>query len=196
MSETVKKEISKEETKMCELAFFASIISGYLMAKQIKLGEEGIVQHYDIVATIAQKCLDRFPIDFDWETHYSKGADCIDVEVEKFADEYIKSEKLFINTTYWRDPQGNFNYRDKIHLIVNVDEKSDGVETGGVQLITVDATKDIKEQVMAFIKNYWNDEDVELKEDGWFVSWINRYHKLNSYKKIDNEDYAVMMKYL
>ena len=84
------------EAKEKELALRVAIIATYFGFERIKLGNEGIMMHYDICVQIAEKSLKFFPMDFDWEAHYEKNGDDFDVEIENFAKQIQKlSQSIF-----------------------------------------------------------------------------------------------------
>ena len=89
-----------EEEKR-EIALRAAIIATHFMYKKMKLGNEGLLLHYDICVDIAIKSLEPFPIGFDWEAFRDeKNGDDFDVEIENFAEKEAK-EKYHINRTYF-----------------------------------------------------------------------------------------------
>eukprot|EP01029_Cantina_marsupialis_P030382 TRINITY_DN8214_c0_g2_i1.p1 TRINITY_DN8214_c0_g2~~TRINITY_DN8214_c0_g2_i1.p1 ORF type:complete len:209 (+),score=28.05 TRINITY_DN8214_c0_g2_i1:74-700(+) len=195
MSKKNQSDVKDTKANIKEIAFFASIISGSFMHQNIKLGEEGIVQHYDIVALIAEKALEKYPADFDWDQHYANNGDCIDLEIENFADQYIKNNDLFINTEYWRDANGKSLNSTSVYVLLDIEELVDGSESTNNILIKVDSTKSLDEQLTAHVRNYWNDEDV-FEEDEWFVSWGNKKHKLSKHQIVESSDVPILKKYI
>lgn len=56
------------------------------------LGGEGWCTHHNEVAKLAIHSFDRFPVDFDWDTHVSSGGDCWDVEMYAIARKALNKE--------------------------------------------------------------------------------------------------------
>ena len=70
------------------------------MQKKIKIGNEGLMLHYDICVDIAEKTFEPFPMDFNWEKHYENNGDAFDIEIEKFAEKEAK-ENYYVDMRYF-----------------------------------------------------------------------------------------------
>ena len=89
-----------DKTRECALR--AAIIATHFGAERIKLGNEGIMMHYDIITQLTEKSFNRFPMDFNWEEHYEKGGNDFDVEIEQFAIFTVAQEEIHVDTEYFK----------------------------------------------------------------------------------------------
>ena len=84
-----------------EIALRTAVIATHFMYKKFKIGNEGIIMHYDLCVEIAEKSLVKFPMDFDWENEREKEiVEDFDVEIEKFAEE-LATKEYHIDKTYF-----------------------------------------------------------------------------------------------
>ncbi len=84
-----------------ETALRVAIVATYFMEKRVKLGNEGIMLHYDLCTQIAEKSFKTYPMTFDWETYYENNGDDFDVEIEKFAESYVQKEEIHQDKKYF-----------------------------------------------------------------------------------------------
>lgn len=111
-----------------EYALTSAVIATYLGIKRIKLGNEGIILHYNIINDIIEAFIDKFPVGFNWEEFYISGGECWDVEIEKFTGTYIKEKEIFVDREYFiKEPKKKyflFGYHASrsYHRNGNVDE--------------------------------------------------------------------------
>ncbi len=76
------------------LADTINVISYFLGFNKIKLGNEGIMLHYELTRQIAEEFCKTYDENYDWETHRDNGGHDWDVEAEEFADLMIKNNPV------------------------------------------------------------------------------------------------------
>lgn len=81
----------------------ASIVIGFHLGyHKIKLGNEGLMLHYDLIQQIASAFCVKYPWNYNWEYHRDvEGRDDWDIECEIFADAHIKEHDLYTDTKYY-----------------------------------------------------------------------------------------------
>ncbi|KYG76417.1 hypothetical protein AWW68_19415 [Roseivirga spongicola] len=53
------------------------------------LSNIGLMACYDIGLEVSKRFIEAFPLDFDWEAHYSNGGEDWDMEVRAFTKKHI-----------------------------------------------------------------------------------------------------------
>lgn len=85
------------------VASATSVMAFKLGFEHKKIGNEGLILHYDLIQTIAKEFCKKYPENFDWESFYLKGGNDWDIVCEKFLDDYIQEHNIYIDTNYYND---------------------------------------------------------------------------------------------
>lgn len=83
------------------LAEATAVIAFALGTDRIKLGNEGVMKHLDLIVQIAEAFIKEYPEDFDWETFYANGGDDWDVVCVDFAEKYVKKTCIHVDKNYF-----------------------------------------------------------------------------------------------
>lgn len=94
-------EIEKQYDIQKEITQAAIVIGFHLGYHKRKIGNEGVMLHYDIIRQIAEAFVEKYPPSFNWEEFYINGGEDWDVTCEKFADQYILEHDIHISNTYF-----------------------------------------------------------------------------------------------
>lgn len=81
----------EQESSTSQYSLTSAVIGFYLGCKNIKLGDEGLIMHYNFINEITEAFIKRFPLDYDWSMHQGE---CWDLEIELFTDSYILNKEI------------------------------------------------------------------------------------------------------
>ena len=88
----------KEQENITEAV---TVISFHFGFHKQKLGNEGLMLHYELTRQIAEAFCKEYPHDYDWETHRENGGKDWDVEAEDFAKKWINENDCYVDNDYY-----------------------------------------------------------------------------------------------